>query len=491
MRRYHVVPRMGPNHDLGVYNNGVHAVERAMIERYFLCEVSEGKFERALPTRRREWNTDLLKRFRKMVVDEVKPVATVLTLRQVVECYTGAKRKIYQRAYQSLMRHCINGGDAHIRPFTKFEKQSLSKAPRIINPRSPRYNLYLGKWLKKAEKIFYGAINKAWGERTDHTVIKGMNVRESARVLKQKWDCFRKPVAIGLDAKKFDMHVSTNALEYEHSYYKSVWMDPMLASLLDMQLINSGIARCDDGIVHFRMRGTRASGDLNTSLGNCIIMCSAIWALCQELDIKAELANNGDDCVLFVEEEDVEKVMSKVDGFFRRIGFRMTTETPVTEFEEIEFCQSHPVYCVGGWMMVRNVRTCLKKDPMCLLPMPNDKIWRKWLGAVGECGLATVPGCPILQSFYRCFKRNGAASTEGFKTHVFKNTSMFERMLDDKEAPVTDESRASFYRAFGITPDMQIAVEDYFDHFVIGGVEGADIREGVVEVMPPAFLRHL
>jgi hypothetical protein len=481
---------MGPNHDLGVYNNGVRAVERAMIERYFLCDVGGGVFERALTTRHRDWNTDLLRRFRECVVDEVKQVATVLTLREVVECYTGAKRKIYQRAYRSLMRLGINQRDARVKPFTKFEKQSLSKAPRIINPRSPRYNLYLGKWLKKAEKIYYKAINKAWGARTDHTVIKGLNVRESARVLKQKWDQFKDPVAVGLDAKKFDMHVSTHALKYEHTYYTQVWPDERLARVLKWQLVNAGVAVCEDGEVHFRMNGTRASGDLNTSLGNCIIMCAAIWAFCQEQQIDAELGNNGDDCVLIVERSDVDKVLNNVDGFFRRLGFRMTSEKPVDIFERIEFCQSHPVLCGGSWSMVRDVRTCLKKDPMCLLPMPNDKVWRKWLGAVGECGMATVPGCPILSEFYRCFSRNGVASSEGFKAHIFKNTSMLERMTSET-CIVDAEARASFYRAFGVTPDMQLAVEDYYKRFEIQGVVGADTTIGCVETSPPAFLRHL
>ena len=186
----------------------------------------------------------------------------------------------------------------------------------------------------------------------------------------------------------------------------------------------------------------------------------------------------------------MDKLLDYVDVFFSRLGFRMTTEQPVRVFEEIEFCQSHPVLCGGFWTMVRDVRTCLKKDPMCLLPMPNNKVWRKWLGAVGECGMATVPGCPVLQSFYGCFKRNGTSYSEGFKTHLFKNTSMLERMVEG-ETEVDDESRASFYRAFKITPDMQIALEHYYDNFVICGVEGAEVKSGVVEVSPPAFLRHL
>lgn len=214
--------------------------------------------------------------------------------------------------------------------------------------------------------------------------------------------------------------------------------------------------------------------------------------VCDELGIEAELANNGDDCVLIMEQENLQMVLEAVPAFFERYGFRMTVEKPVTEFEEIEFCQSHPVHLGVGWTMVRNVRTCLQKDPMCLMPIQNDKVWRKWLGAVGECGLATVPGCPILQDFYGCFWRNGVSAGQRFKSAVFRNTSMIERGTGMRaNSVITQEARVSFYKAFGVPPDYQIAVEDYFSKVTIGGIEGCDVTVGLVSNAPPAFLRHL
>lgn len=489
-RKYQVVSRLGDNHKLGVFNNSVHSVERAMVERYFLCEVEPGVFEPALATNAREWQLRELVAFRDDVVRRVEPLATVLTLREVVKCYTGAKRKIYEGALRSLMRQDFNVGDACLRPFTKFEKQDLSKAPRIINPRSPRYNLKLGKYLKKSEKLFYAAVNQTWRSHTAHTVIKGMNSLVAGNVLKAKWDRFRTPVAIGLDAKKYDMHVSTHALRYEHGFYNGVFNSAELESLLRLQLNNGGVAYCPDGEVHFTVPGTRCSGDLNTSLGNCLIMCGLLHALCATLDIEAELANNGDDCVLFMDDSDRDRFERTVVGFFRTYGFRMTVEAPVHTFERVEFCQSQPVALSAGWTMVRNVRTCLKKDPMCLIPIQNDKVWRKWLGAVGECGLATVPGCPVLQSFYGAFLRSGKSSSRRFREHIFRNTSMLERGYSAEETPVTDEARASFYAAFGITPDYQLALEHYYDRFTIGSWDGTVVH-GQVETAPPVFLRHL
>lgn len=488
-RTYHVVAGMGHNHKLGVFNNNIASVERALLERYFFCSV-DGAFLPPLSVHPREYRTAELCEFRERVVRAVRPLATVLTLIQVRDCYTGAKWRLYNNAYRSLLRSAVNRGDATLRPFTKFEKQALLKACRIINPRSPRYNLALGKYLKKAEKVFFHAINEAWGSVTDHTVIKGMNVKQVASVFREKWVRFSNPVAVGLDATKFDMHVSVPALKYEHSFYNQVFESEELAELLSWQLDNRGTAYCQDGMVKFKMPGTRSSGDLNTSLGNCVIMCALIWSLCRELGIEAELANNGDDCVLIMEREDLERFQEAVVPWFERKGFRMAVEEPVDVFEKIEFCQSHPVWDGEGWTMVRNLFACLEKDPMCLIPIQNEKVWRKWLGAVGDCGRALVPGIPILSAFYQVFERSGTRATARFKQHIFKNTSMLERTggLNQTDRPVSDKARASFYRAFGVTPDYQIAYEKYYANLSINSVDPKNRAEGVVELSPLPFI---
>jgi len=47
-RVYTIVPGLAPKHNIGVYNNCVNAVERAFVERYFMCKTPEG-FRPALP----------------------------------------------------------------------------------------------------------------------------------------------------------------------------------------------------------------------------------------------------------------------------------------------------------------------------------------------------------------------------------------------------------------------------------------------------------
>lgn len=463
VRKYVEITGFGPPHDLGVYNNSVDTVKRALMERYLMCKVGD-RYEPALAVNPRAYKSnENLQTFKNLLVRKCRgtPVATY---DQVIAAYRGPKRRLYLRALDSLYKDAINKRDARLAMFVKHEKLSVLKAPRCINPRSPRYNLELARYLKFLEKKIFKAINSIFGKRTAHTVIKGLNVTQSGKVLRDKWELFSDPVAIGLDATKFDMHVSIPALLYEHSVYNVIFKDRHLAKLLRWQIENRGTARCPDGIIKFIMHGTRSSGDINTSLGNTIIMCALLFAYGKEIGVDFELANNGDDCVVIMERRDEERFTKCVETFFKKYGFRMEVEKPVYEFEQIEFCQSKPVKTSSGWCMVRDIFKCFVKDPMCLVSVQNYKDLQYWMYAVGECGLAITSAVPVMGSWYRMFMRNGLKASAGFIESVFKNTSAFERSKGvSMQSVVTPESRASFYYAFGLTPDDQFVLEDWFD----------------------------
>lgn len=467
VRAFSVVPHLSPPHNLGVFNNNVNVIERALVERYFLCKEGDG-FRPALPVRVNAFHRAELSEFRDCVLAHM-PSLPVLSRSATVDLFRGSKRKLYQNALESLMLNPVCEEDARLTSFSKFEKLDIAKAPRLINPRSPRFNLELARYLKHAEHHYFHAINKAWRGRTRATVIKGLNALESAAVLRDKWVLFRDPVAVGLDATKFDMHVSSTALKYEHSYYTRMYPGRhTLKKLLGWQLRNRGTAYCADGTVKFQMDGTRSSGDMNTSLGNCILMCAMVHAWCQSCGVVAELANNGDDCVVFMERDDLDRFMFGCDAFFRRLGFAMTIEPPAYEFEKLEFCQTHPVYSVNGWVMVRNHPTILQKDLMCLVPTPTAAVYGRWLGAVGECGLAATHGIPVQQAWYSMIRRSGLAPHQSDFDAAFKNSSAVFRRFDGINT-ITAEARVSYYYAFGVTPDEQLALESIFNRSDVGG----------------------
>jgi hypothetical protein len=272
-------------------------------------------------------------------------------------------------------------------------------------------------------------------------------------------------VAIGLDASRFDQHVSPDALRWEHSIYLEMFSGDdrvEIAKLLKWQLKNSGVAYTPEGVIKYWVDGARMSGDINTALGNCLLMCAMVWAYCKSVGVsKFELVNNGDDCTLIVESYDLVAVEANLDTWFTEMGFTMKMEDPVYEIEQIEFCQMHPVWVPTGYTMVRNVQVAMAKDAVSLVHWNTQVEYQSWLSAVGMGGAALCAGIPVMQEYYSAYVRSGN-NKPNTKHAYFQNSGTFMFLgqgLTPRYLPVHPRTRASFYYAFGITPDEQVSHE--------------------------------
>jgi hypothetical protein len=58
--------------------------------------------------------------------------------------------------------------------------------------------------------------------------------------------------------------------------------------------------------------------------------------------------------------------------------------------------------------------------------------------------------------------RNGKPSKMGEAVFMQSGSRMMSRGMDSKFVPVSSESRVSFFKAFGVTPDEQVAMEEYY-----------------------------
>lgn len=489
---------------------------RAFAERYFTCKTENG-FEPALPVTDDAFMKPELVNFMERVLESLD-LAPVATTYSVVNAYTGPKRKTYLRAQEKYHRDGLSKKDAWLKNFVKFEKQDLSKAPRCISPREAQFNLVLGKYLKFNEKKYFQAIATAMGQEV--TVIKGVDIIEQASQLKGMWDRFGDCVAVGGDAKKFDMHVSRVALEYEHLFYLMPHFDgsitecllayrdvqrenaeecpseegfPELSWLLSQQLHNVGTAYFDDGKLSFEIDGTRASGDLNTSLGNCLLMCAMSDSWAKRAGTTMSLGNNGDDCITFMERESVSRWLDGQVEYYAELGFRMELEAPVYEFENSEFCQSKPVKINGKYRMVRNPLTLITKASMCLQPITSFTHLRKWMMAVGTCEGSLSGGVPVLESFARALRRNGVRCSGRLAALVARGTS---RTVEggDVIAPIDFDTRLSFFGAWGITPAQQLLLEKYYDSWTLGHEFGevvpgwCALDKDIERIAPATFL---
>jgi len=446
---------------LKINNADIRTLAAALLERMYFCKVG-GEFV-APPKVSQQLVFNRLNVFRNRVRRNMPFSPHKLSPEDFVEMFQGRKKTIYENALPEFYQSGVKQYHAVSSAFVKCEKVNPTKAPRCIQPRNPVYNIGVGSYLKHIEHKIYKAIGNVFND-DDIVVAKGVNVEELGAAIERKWNRFQNPVAVGADATKFDMHCSPEILKWEHSLYQMLYRgDKELARLLSYQINNRGVGYCDDGSLKYKVKGRRFSGDMNTALGNCLIMCGMMWSYAKERGVDIAFINNGDDCVVFMEREDYPRFVVGFDQWFLDLGFRMVVEPPVYEFNKIEFCQMKPIRTIRGTVMVRNFDTAREKDSCSFLPLSNENEVRKWLWAVGECGLALTGGVPVFQSFYRWYMRHGVVSNVKHAVQMQSGASFLAVRLESVEREITATARDDFMVAWGLTPDEQLALEEYYD----------------------------
>lgn len=447
-----------PGRTLKINDPDTLTLKSALLERVFYHKVDGKYVEPSNPDERLVHQR--LRDFKRGILHKTGRVSCI-SPEEFAQMYTGRKRTIYDNAVEVYNTIGVTKRDAISSSFVKCEKVPANKSPRCIQPRTPVYNVGVGRYLKPIEHRLYKSIQRVFDSETP-VVVKGFNACVSASIIVEKFEQFDNCVALGLDASRFDQHVSKTMLEWEHSIYNSLFNSSELKKLLKWQVNNTGVGYCEDGKVSYNVEGRRFSGDMNTALGNCIIMCALIYTYANERGVKINLANNGDDCVVFMSKFDLNRFQTGLDEWFSEMGFIMTSEEPVFNIEQIEFCQCKPVLGSNGYVMCRNFDKSREKDSMCLLDISTESSARKWLMAVGECGLALTSGIPVMQELYQAYVRNGVKSNMIRSVGWSCGMTYMSHGLNPRYATISEESRESFYLSFGITPDEQVALEGYY-----------------------------
>lgn len=486
VRRYVSVSGPMKHGEIVPFNHDFSTLVRAVNERVFNVKGGEGLVPPPRPVpgvfAQRLSAVDTL-------LTESHPSTAPVSHAAFVASYAGSRKKaFYQKVLDGMNAKQVHAREAAtVSAFVKFEKTDWNAksdpVPRVISPRKPEFNIMLGRYLKHFEHQAFKWLSKLFGHQT---VFKGINAEKSAKLMREKWEMFNHPVAVGLDASRFDQHVSAEALKWEHRQYLKCFYGKhkkQLANLLACQIDNRCFGYTPDGTVNYRINGTRMSGDMNTSLGNCILMCSMIKAYLMERGVNAQLANNGDDCVVVMEQKDLPRFMDDLSSWFLELGFNMTIEKPVTEFEQIEFCQTRPVFDGSNWIMCRNPHTAIDRDCVMMEPF-NHNVLQRWMHAVGTGGLRLTGGIPVFQEFYRWMVEYGrdipsqrlhkrtADSGNEFRLSMPWGLRHMTDGLKRVYTEITPQARASFWMAYDITPSEQIELEDYFRNLKYSSMPG-------------------
>lgn len=460
-RRVYRVDAVSPPLAFGVHENNLVNLRRGIVERVFAVDTAAGL---AQPPRPNPGVVDrelaeFARKFRNQGC-----TTTPWSREEFVATYVGRRAKVYADAAASLGDIPLQRNEASSRSFLKAEKIPFyakgDPAPRLIHPRSPRYNVEVGVFLKRIEHEVYRRVDAIWGSRT---ILKGYNAGEVGRIMHRKFAAFEQPIAIGLDASRFDQHVSVDMLRWEHARYLEFYSGQdreTLAELLRWQLHTKCVATAKDGQIRYEVDGMRFSGDMNTGMGNCLLMCAMVWSWLQRRGVRGQLANNGDDCVVFLDRRDYAAFgVDAMEQWFLGLGFTMKVERPVELLEQVEFCQSHPVFDGASYVMVRKHRHAQAKDSVSIKPLDTSSSFDKWRLSVGLAGLSLTGGIPVQQEYYLALMRG--AKGEALRGDPTQETGFmrFARGMERKYSEPTAAARVSYWLAFGVTPDQQEALE--------------------------------
>lgn len=445
----------------------IQNVATAVLERVMYHETANGFSQPRVP--RCDRVVAVLHKFRRRLSYFARPSAPVPLLEYPATAYSGRKLALYERAAKKVQVTGPLEKYSMLSTFLKHEKLPVTGkriVPRVIQPRKPEYNVCVGRYLHHLEPVLYNDIARVFGRPT---VMKGFNAFKVGSLLNASWVSFRDPRAVGLDASRFDQHISYPLLCWEHAIYCGLYYPghPELQALLSYQLDNRGFARTWNGTMKYTVRGGRCSGDMNTACGNCLIMCAAVYGLLRSLGLtypdgttKVHLFNNGDDCILMGERSHIELLVPQVHAWFDMIGLVMKVEAVVDTLEQVSFCQTRPIYDGVEWRVVREVDQSFSKDAHLIDRPLNDQHLKELLHCIGSCGLSLTSGLPVLQEYYLSMRRGGVSGGTPSERVLGSGFYRLAQGIAVKEArEVSEAARVSFCRAFGITPDCQRELE--------------------------------
>lgn len=386
---------------------------------------------------------------------------------ETAQSYSGLLRRRYLDAERSLrVDGPVYHRDAQLGAFLKAEKFGYGKfgKPRMIFPRSPRYNLALASFLKPFEHWLWGYLTakRLFGGSSTRVVAKGLNLTARAGLIAKKFKSFSDCVVFEVDGAAFEAHVDVWQLRKEHGVYLAAHSgDHELARLLKRQEVNEGVTK---GGVKFSRAGGRASGDFNTGMGNTLIMLSVVVAVLRTYNLPFDVLADGDNCLIFLDAHNSSRVVGDfAQTALRMSGHEMVLERPVQILEQVRFGQCAPVeLSPGRWRMVRDWRKVISQMTSSHANLVQPAFVKRYLRGVAQCELSLHVGVPVAQAFAARLLH----VTEGEKAvddHFYRDYEALGVELARREQAKFKEptncARLSFARAFGLEPDAQLQLE--------------------------------
>lgn len=453
-------------HDLGNYfyhRNCVHNHIDALMRRVALCVPH--------PTPRRVTQISNLCRKFGRIAGKIEPISRD----NVIALYGGFRRRRYQAAKDRL-EICGEYLDPRLKMFVKQEGTSfdakVNPACRAIQYREATFSLQYAQFIKPIEHRVLNATGGVFPKT--RFITKGLSPQERAKLLVDKFESLPGCWIMELDASRFDAHVTPDLLRSVHKCYFAMNGDPKLKQMCAAQLKNRGRVSGKDFKITYSLNGGRMSGDMDTALGNCIIMCCLYVLYMQHFNFRGDFVDDGDDGLLFG--RGPMPRLEETEKFFQECGFKIKIANVVTDVYKAEFCQSKVVSIAGVPTMVRNPWKILCKTTVNMKFSESFRWVILKTVAMGELSLNR--GVPILEPYFQ--KLIDLAlhnmSDKDRKTDRFANADVFTyRQQNDISGnwkkrvytPVRYSSRLSLAYSWDIGIQEQYSIENRIHDFPI------------------------
>lgn len=415
------------------------------------------------------------------------------TLERTAASYSGSLGRRYSEALRSIHEDGpVNRRDMKLDAFLKAEKfdgEVKLMKPRLIFPRSPRYNLWLASWLKPFEHWLWPRLTGVAqrGVPPSRVSAKGLNPTARAELIQRKMSHFSSCIVFEVDGAAFEAHLLKRHLQLEQSVYSTAYEgDPLLASALSCQLQLKGRV----GPIRFSRSGGRASGDFNTGMGNTLIVLSCVHAIMRASCAKRwDTLADGDNALVFVERSFASQARKAFALSPQLTGQEFVLERPVDVLEAVRFGQSAPVFCGDTYRMVRDPWKVISYASSSHKHLREASFASPYIAAVAMCEGSLARGVPVLSAYLEGLYRAAGGAP---RARALKRALEEYRWLVDPRAvgstlampPVSMEARLSFSRAFGVSVDEQVRLEDLFASALVAP-DGVDQLPGLQPTIAP------
>lgn len=374
------------------------------------------------------------------------------TRQDCLERFTGAKRAHYEKGLHDLEENGL--GNTFFDVAGKWGE--TSRRPRAIIPQMS----YLSDGSKSFVPIL---VELPYRRRQEAQMIRltreqevvnfacGFSLTVRAEWIVKTMGKFK--YVLSFDMKSFDGSLFALSRAELRQLLSVYGRDGDLTKVIRAQM--KGEIRSRD--IKATIGSNRASGTAGTSVGNKIVAMTAfMYALGRTFRNKeCSILSDGDDTLVAC------NTLEHLPSWLRRLrslGLETKLENVAVTPEEVLFCRSRPVKLSTGWTMVKDPAAALK-NVFCVRRYfrATERQFRSYLAALNGGYKTLWAGVPILGEIHRLYPER-----DGSEAKIVLGNSGMEYVMQHetmRTSVVTDESRASFARAFGILPAQQVEAE--------------------------------